>query len=137
LTFNLDVAPERASVAVTVDSHGIVDTQGTVLVSGTMTCTGAASSAFLNIYLRQQADDLLTVTETHNTVACTPTGERWVIYAAADDGAFRPGPATVRVAVNGFDGFSSYSSSSGKRSVSLDPIEAGATPFEPTGDFEF
>ncbi len=107
LDITIDVAPPPPSIDITVNPTGGFTKAGSAIISGTVTCTGAADFASVEAEVRQSVGRVATVRgfgffET----TCDGTTQQWTIEAIPDSGLFRGGKAvsvTFAIACGAFD----------------------------------
>jgi len=108
LNITFDLTPPPPTIDVTLDPVGQFNAKtGSATVSGTVTCTGEAEFAFLDVELRQAVGRISTV---HgfgfSDVTCDGVTHKWTAEVFPDNGKFAGGHAaevTFAVACGAFD----------------------------------
>lgn len=107
LAITIDTIPPPPVIDITVDPTAwIDDTTRTVTVSGTVTCTGDAEYAFLEVQLTQTAGRLIIRGFGGTNVACDGAERPWSVMVLGDNGIFAAGKAmslTYAVACGAYD----------------------------------
>jgi hypothetical protein len=94
LSLLLDVAPPAPTVEVSVDPVAHFDAAtGSVTVTGTVTCTGVADFAFVDVQLRQRAGRFIINGFGSADFTCDGTTQGWSAEVFGENGLFRGGRA--------------------------------------------
>ena len=111
LEITIDVAPPPPSVDVTVDPVGHFNKSGSATITGTVTCTGEAVFAFIDLQLTQKVGRFTIIGSGFTEFVCDGTTQPWSVEVFGFTGAFKGGRAasvTFAVACGSFDcGFDS------------------------------
>lgn len=108
LAIAVDAAPPAPTIGVTVNPVGQFNAHtGSATISGTVTCTGVAEFAFLDVELRQAVGRVATITGTGSVdVTCDGTTYPWSVEIVPSSGKFAGGKAasvTFAVACGAFE----------------------------------
>lgn len=107
LVISLDEAPPPPSIDVTVDPIGSFNPQtGSATITGTVTCSGDAEFAFVDIELRQKVGRFVITGFGSVEVFCDGTPQPWSVEVLGSNGQFKGGQAvavTFGLACGAFD----------------------------------
>ncbi|MGE5830265.1 MAG: DUF6299 family protein [Micromonosporaceae bacterium] len=95
LNLTVDVIPPPPSIDITLNPRAAFDAHtGTATVSGTVTCSGEAQFAFIDVELSQKVGRVATVRGfTSIDVLCDGVSHTWSAVVTPDSGEFRGGKA--------------------------------------------
>ena len=94
LNITIDVAPPPPTIDVTVNPTGTFNKQaGTATISGTVTCSGGADFAFLEVQLSQTAGRLIIRGFGGTEVTCDGLVRPWSLQVLGQNGIFAGGQA--------------------------------------------
>ena len=100
MVLNIDVAPPPPTMDVTVNPRGSFTSTGAAVISGTVTCTGEAEFAFLEVEVNQLVGRLKINGFSGTDVTCDGATRPWTIEVPGDNGVFKGGKAaSVTLAV--------------------------------------
>lgn len=92
LIINVEDIPPPPVVDVTVDPTGTFDAQtGSATITGTVTCTGTADFAYMEVQLRQTVGRFTVSGYGFIDFACDGTTQPWSIVVLPDNGLFKGG----------------------------------------------
>jgi Family of unknown function (DUF6299) len=99
MVLNVDFAPPPPTVNLTVDSRGSVAKDGSVALSGTISCTGAGDSADIFGSVEQSVGrfQISGFFDTTSSVQCDGTATAWQGFTVGQSGRFSGGKASVDV----------------------------------------
>jgi hypothetical protein len=96
LQISIDAAPPPPEIDVTVDPTGQFNAQtGSATVSGTVTCSGEADFAFVDVQLRQQVGRFVVDGFGSIEVICDGTTQPWSVEVFPSNGLFKGGRAVA------------------------------------------
>jgi hypothetical protein len=97
----VDVAPPPPEVDVTVDPTGTFNSQtGSATITGSVTCTGQADFAFIDLEVRQRVGRFVISGFGSTDFTCDGTTQSWSVEVVPSNGVFKGGQAvTVTFAV--------------------------------------
>ena len=94
LNITIDVAPPPPTIGVTVNPTGTFNTKtGAATVSGTVTCSGAADFAFMEVQLSQSVGRFIVRGFGGIEVTCDGLTRPWSLPVLGDNGTFAGGKA--------------------------------------------
>lgn len=100
MVLNIDVAPPTPVMDVTVNPRGGFTSTGDAVISGTVSCTGEADFAFLEVTVSQFVGRLKINGFSGTDVTCDGATRPWTLEVPGDNGIFKGGKAvTVTLAV--------------------------------------
>ena len=107
LNITIDVAPPPPTIGVTVNPTATFNTKtGAATVSGTVTCTGQTSFAFMEVGLSQSVGRFIIRGFGGTDVTCDGVSRPWSLQVLGDNGKFAGGKAlsvTFAVACGAFE----------------------------------
>ena len=107
LNVTIDVAPPPPTIGVTVNPTATFNTKtGAATVGGTVTCSGAAAFAFLEVNLSQNVGRFIIRGFGGTDVTCDGVSRPWSLQVLGDNGKFAGGKAlsvTFAVACGAFE----------------------------------
>ena len=107
LNLTIDVAPPPPTIGVTVNPTATFNTRtGAATVSGSVTCSGAADFAFLEVQLSQNVGRFIIRGFGGTDVTCGGVSRPWSLQVLGDNGTFAGGKAlsvTLAVACGAFE----------------------------------
>jgi hypothetical protein len=96
LEITVDTAPPPPEVDVTVDPIGHFDAQsGFATITGTVTCSGVADFAFIDVELRQTVGRFVVSGFGSTDFTCDGTTQSWSVEIFPDGGLFKGGRAAA------------------------------------------
>jgi hypothetical protein len=107
LTINIETTPPPPTIGVTVNPTATFNTKtGSATVSGSVTCSGVAEFAFLDVSLSQSVGRLIVRGYGGTDVVCDGVTRPWTSQVTGDNGTFAGGKAltaTFAVACGKYD----------------------------------